>query len=127
MTNPNTGAQTMTVNEAITAILTLYATPGTWVQAGIAQDRAGREVAPDSPKAVAWSLKGALYRVIGNPNADGIAEAEADRRETMVAGVMGAFDVDLMAFNDAARRQSAIVSVLRTGRDCVSLVIFDKR
>lgn len=116
MTPPtNTGAETMTVNEAITAMLALYATPGTWVQAGIAQDAAGRPVKVESPEAVAWSLKGALYRAVGDPDADGITEAEWRRRLASVAAVMGSFDVDLMAFNDAARRQEVVVAVLRAG------------
>ena len=36
----------MTVNEALAAMLALYAAPGAWTGPGVAQDAAGREVAP---------------------------------------------------------------------------------
>ncbi|MCJ2108635.1 hypothetical protein MKK70_25330 [Methylobacterium sp. E-041] len=117
-TNTNAGAETMTVNEAVAAMLALYATPGTWVQAGIAQDAAGRPVEAESLEAVAWSLEGAMYRVVGDPDAKGITKTEWQRRIALVAAVMGAFDVDLMAFNDAARHQRAVVSVLRAELSC---------
>ncbi len=54
------------VADVLDAMLALYAKPGTWCRYGIAQDSAGRDVPADSPAAVAWSLEGALERVIGD-------------------------------------------------------------
>ena len=103
----------MTANDAIAAMLALYATPGAWTRDGVAQDAAGREVPPTSPEAVAWSLEGALYRVVGDPDEPGIPEAEWRRREALAGSVFDACGVELMQFNDACCRQDVVVAVLR--------------
>ncbi|MCJ2108638.1 hypothetical protein MKK70_25345 [Methylobacterium sp. E-041] len=73
----------------------------------------GRPVPAQSPDAVAWSLEGALYCVVSDPDADGIAEAEWWRREALASAVFKACGVDLMAFNEAAHRQDVVIAVRR--------------
>lgn len=65
----------------------------------------------DSPEAVAWSLEGALERVIGEWEGDA-------HRSALLCGASEACGVDLSDFNDTVRRQQVVVSVLRAGRDC---------
>ncbi|MDN3592495.1 hypothetical protein [Methylobacterium adhaesivum] len=55
--------------------------------------------------------------MVGDPEAEGITEAEWRRRETLASAVFAACGADLMALNDAARRQSVVLAVLRAGRD----------
>lgn len=90
----------MTVNDALTAMLALYAQPGTWSRNGTGEDGT-------------WDLEAALYSVIGDPG-EGNPDAH---HQALVAGVFEACGVELMEFNDACRRQDAVVAVLRAGRD----------
>jgi hypothetical protein len=98
-----------TVADVLDALLTLYAAPGAWIRDGVAVDAAGSSVPADSPEAVAWSLEGALERVIGewegNPH-----------RTALLCGASEACGVDLSDFNDTVRRQEVVVAVLRAGR-----------
>lgn len=110
-----TGAETMTVNDALAAMLALYTAPSAWTRDCAAQDAAGKEVAPTSPEAVAWSLEGALYRVVGDPDEPGLPEAEWRRREALARKVFEACGADLAALNDTVRHQRAVVAVLRAG------------
>lgn len=106
-----------TVVDVLDAMLTLYATPGTWSREGVALNAAGQAVAADSPEAVAWSLEGALERVIGDwedqPN---VAWSECLRRQELLCGASDACGVDLSDFNDTVRRQEVVVAVLHMGR-----------
>ncbi|KMO31350.1 hypothetical protein VQ02_26055 [Methylobacterium variabile] len=87
--------------EVLDALLALYAAPGIWSrQCGGGLD-----------------LEAALYRVIGDPDEDGIGEGEARWCEALVAGTFEACGVDLMALEAAARRQDVVVAVLRVGRE----------
>ncbi|MEN3238977.1 hypothetical protein PUR29_36690 [Methylobacterium ajmalii] len=97
-----------TVSDVLDALLALYTAPGTWTRQGVLRDDAGREVA--------WDLEAALYRVAGDPEEDGISDDEAARRQALVSGTFEACGVELMALNDAARRQGAVVAVLQAGR-----------
>ena len=99
----------MTVTEVLDAMLAIYTTPGTWTREGIAKDAAGRQVAADSPEAVAWSLEGALERVI--------ADLESG---SLLSDVCDACGVDLAAFSDTARHQRVVVAVLQAGRGYVA-------
>lgn len=106
--HPSTWSTTdmMTVIEVFDAMLALYAAPGTWIRDGIAQDASGRPVEPESPEAVAWSLEGALERVIGDLE-----------NGSLLSDVSDACGVDLAAFSDIARHQRVVVGVLRAGRN----------
>jgi hypothetical protein len=88
------------VADVLDALLALYAAPGTWSRQG------GRGL----------DLEAALYRVIGDPDEDGIGEGEARRREALVVGTFEACGADLMALEAAARRQDVVVAVLQAGR-----------
>lgn len=103
----------MTVTEVLDGMLALYAAPGTWVQAGVARDAAGRPVPADSAEAVAWSLEGALERVIGDWEGE-------PHRQRLICDAFDACGVDLAALNDTARHQRAVVGVLRAGRKHVA-------
>ncbi|KQT80151.1 hypothetical protein [Methylobacterium sp. Leaf466] len=83
-------------------MLALYAKPGTWTREGIAKDAAGHRVASESPEAVAWFLEGTLELVI-----------EDRENGSLLSLVFDACGVELMAFNDAARRQDVVVGLLR--------------
>lgn len=108
-----------TVADVLDGLLAIYAAPGTWNREGIAQDAAGRAVAADSPEAVAWSLEGALERVIGDWEAEQpkVAWSECLRRQELLCGTSEACGVDLSDFNDTVRRQEVVVAILRMGRD----------
>lgn len=81
-----------TVIEALDAMLALYAAPG------------------------AGSLEDILYQVIGDPEEEGISEAEWRRRCALVSGVSDTCGVDLAAFGDLARHPGAVAAVLHAGR-----------
>lgn len=51
-----------------------------------------------------------------DPEANGITEAEWRCRERLASAVFDACGVDLMAFNNAARRQSVVVALLARER-----------
>ncbi|MEZ0250702.1 MAG: hypothetical protein ACAH20_07035 [Methylobacteriaceae bacterium] len=97
-----------TVADVLDALLALYAVPGVWIRDGVAEDAAGRPVPADSPEAVAWSLEGALERVIGE------WEGNA-HRSALLCGASEACGVDLSDFNDTVRRQDVVVAVLQAG------------
>ncbi|MGW5840114.1 hypothetical protein ACWFZ6_19120 [Methylorubrum extorquens] len=97
-----------TVADVLDALLALYAVPGAWIRDGVAEDAAGRSVPADSPEAVAWSLEGALERVIGE------WEGNA-HRSALLCGASEACGVDLSDFNDTVRRQEVVVAVLQAG------------
>jgi hypothetical protein len=101
-----------TVADVLDALLALYAVPGAWIREGVAVDAAARSVPPNSPKAVAWALEGALERVIGEWEGDA-------NRSALLCGASEACGVDLSDFNDTVRRQEVVVAVLRAGRDAV--------
>lgn len=109
--HPSTWSTTdmMTVTEVLDAMLALYAAPGTWTPQGIAKDAAGRSVPADSAEAVAWSVEGALERVIGDLE-----------RGSLLSDLSDACGVDLAAFSDTARHQRVVVGMLRIGRDYVT-------
>ncbi|MFY9290388.1 MAG: hypothetical protein WAP03_06810 [Methylorubrum rhodinum] len=107
-----------TVADVLDGLLAIYATPGTWTRGGIAQDAAGQAVAADSPEAVAWSLEGALERVIGDWEAEPskVAWSECLRRQELLCGTSKACGVDLSDFNDTAHHQGVVVAILHMGR-----------
>lgn len=107
---------TMTTADVLDGMLALYAAPGTWTPQGIAKDAAGRSVPADSAEAVAWSLEGALERVIGDIEDPNVVWSENARRQQLLCDVFEACGVDLAAFGGIARHQRAVVSVLRAGR-----------
>jgi hypothetical protein len=111
-----------TVADVLDGLLAIYAAPGTWNREGVARDAAGRAVAADSLDAVAWSLEGALERVIGDWEAEQpkVAWSECLRRQELLCGASEACGVDLSDFNDTVRRQGVVVAVLRAGRDGIN-------
>lgn len=105
-----------TVSDVLDAMLALYATPGTWSREGVAQDAAGQAVAANSPEAVAWSLEGALERVIGDWEDPNAAWSECLHRQELLCSASDACGVDLADFNDTVRRQEVVVAILHMGR-----------
>ena len=101
------------VGDAIMAVLELLADPDRWTRGAAARDAAGRPCSPTSSTAVAWSLDGAIERVIGDWEAPDIGEAEADRRQALELAVFDALGVDPAAFNDAARDVTIVTDLLR--------------
>ena len=87
--------------DVLDTLLALYAAPGTWSR----QSGGGLD------------LEAALWKVIGDPEEDGIGEGEARRREALLAGTFEACGADLVALEAAARRQDVVVAVLRAGRE----------
>ncbi len=59
--------------------------------------------------------------MIGDPEEAGIGEGEARRREALVARTFEACGADLVALEDAARRQDVVVAVLRAGQRALPL------
>lgn len=114
--NPTWRPTMKTVIEVLDGMLAIYTTPGTWTRAGIAKDSAGRPVAADSSEAVAWSLEGALERVIGDWEDPVVEHAENMRRQVLLSDVFHACGFDLMAFNDAARHQDRVTRMLRSSQ-----------
>lgn len=104
-----------TVIDVLDGMLAIYTTPGTWTRDGIAKDATGRAVSADSAEAVAWSLEGALERVIGDWEEPGNEDGQQ-----LLCDVFEACGADLAALNDTLRHQRAVVGVLRTGRDHVA-------
>ncbi|MGU3358924.1 hypothetical protein ACLBWX_01180 [Methylobacterium sp. M6A4_1b] len=96
----------MTVTEVLDGMLAIYTTPGTWTRDDIAKDAAGQPVPADSSEVVAWSLEGALERVIGDLECG-----------SLLSDACEACRVDLASFSDTARHQRVVVSVLEAGRD----------
>ena len=92
-----------TVADVLDALLALYAVPGAWIRDGVAEDAA------DSPEAVAWSLEGALERVIGDWEGDA-------HRSALLCGASEACGVDLSDFNDTVRRQEVVLDLIQRAK-----------
>lgn len=80
-------------------------------------------MAADSPEAVAWSLGGALERVIGDVEDPAVEWTENLRRQALLSQVFAVCGADLTTLNDVAHRQDVVVSLL--SHSCHSCAIQD--
>jgi hypothetical protein len=93
----------------IERILTILADPHRWCRGAAARDAAGNRCSATSSEAMAWSLDGAIDRVVGAGTAAG------DRIEERLAALLGPDLPGIAAFNDAASHEE-VLAVLRRAR-----------
>ncbi|MCC0805964.1 hypothetical protein FPV16_06955 [Methylobacterium sp. W2] len=97
---PSAIARTLAVNEVLDRVLDLYPSFAAWTKGATARDAAGRPVTPSDPSAVAWSLDGAIERVIGDYEDPSITKREATRRHKLELRVFAQLGIDPAQFND---------------------------
>ena len=96
----------------IAAAMALLSGPSAWTKGAVARDAAGKAVPVTHSTAVAWSLDGAVERIVGNWEDEMITDEEAVRRHALELAVFERLGVDPAAFNDAALTFAAVAKLL---------------
>ncbi|GJD93314.1 hypothetical protein OCOJLMKI_0506 [Methylobacterium iners] len=104
-----------TVPAVLDGVLSLLAVPDHWARAAAARNALGHPVPVDSNEAVAWSLDGAIERVIGYWEDETITEDEAERRLALESATFTALGVNTAAMNDAAGYRN-VIALLKAAR-----------
>lgn len=104
-----------TVADALDAVAHLIGEPSRWTVDAEARNASGGPVAPTSPRAAAWSIGGAVERVI-DPEATDITDAEWRRRTDLESATYRALGITTDRADGGLSDHRVTVLVVRDAR-----------